>query len=184
MVTVNIKLVFPYGDFTPSTFRMELPSVPKAGEGISCLDRTFGPKYDAFVKLVETKFRLCYGCQPQFVNTVFHINGSYLAVVSCNPNYNLLSWNSLKDGKKCVLGTTVRPQKGDWFYDDRNEAVYIENVYYYGDNCFGLEIYEDASQESRSTSQIQYDMANNLDQIASDTRDIARRVEGIYYQNR
>lgn len=184
MVTVNIKLTFPYGDFIPSRFTMELPNVPQKGEGISYLDYTFGPKYDAFVRMIETKFRLCYGSQPQFINTVFHINGSYLVTVSCNPDYNLLTWDSLKDGKKCVLGTSIRPQKGDWFFDDRNEAVYIENVYYYGDNCFGLEISEEAPEDSHGTSRVQYDMAHNLDQIASDTRDIARRVEDIYYQNR
>lgn len=183
MVTVNIKLTFPYGNFIPSRFTMELPSVPKTGEGISYLDNIFGPKYDAFVKMVETKFRLCYGSQPQFINTVFYANGSYLVTVSCNPDYNLLTWNSLKDGKQCVLGTSIRPQRGDWFLDDRNEAVYIENVYYYGDNCFGLEVSEETSQESHDTSRIQYEMANSLDQIASDTRDIALRVEDIY-QNR
>jgi len=180
MITVNIKLVFPYGNFTPSRFKMELPSVPKAGDGISFLDYTFGPKLDAFIKMVETKFRLVGGCQPQYVQTVFYVNGSYLITVSCNPNNNLLVWDSLRDGKTCILGTSIRPQKGDWFYDDRDKAVCIANVIYEGDNRFALQISEDGISDNAAIG----DMAYDINSIANDVRDIAKRVDDIYYQGR
>lgn len=184
MVAVTIVLEFPLGHNSPIEFEMELPRIPQKGDWIGHTDSSFGELYNAFLEDVQWEFRLVMGCEPQYVQSVGYTNGQYKVTVSCNPHNFILCWNSLKDNKLCLFESTSRPQIGDYLVDDRNTPVRIVKVYLTGKNCFFLEVSDEAQQESHDTNQVQYEMANSLEQIAGDTRDIAQRVEDIYYQNR
>ena len=175
---VEIVLDFPFTDVPTHKFSMEMSRIPQKGEWIGQLDGQFGTKYRQFVKEIEQKCRFVFGCYPQYVENIGYRDGKYVLNISCNPNNYILSWESLKDKRLCLIETKTRPHVGDWIMDDRGKSVCITYVTLIGYNLISVDVAE--SEPSKNNAELSYD----VNSIANDVRDLIKRVDDIYHQIR